>query len=443
MPHLIDPGEVALRLVAFAACAALMIAGWRRGWRPSLKATLAVALALRVLLLVVAGDFKPYDLHIDFHRAGVNALEHRDPILNAPQTGWNYLPTYALYLATNVFAERHLGVPWMVVSRIGPILFDLGVIVLVGLLASARFRPTARFLYAANPLTVLVSAVHGQMEPLCLLFALGAFVLVLRGRFGDEEPGAPVPALTGRRVLAAGVLIALAISVKTWPALFLPALLIALPTWAYRARLVAAMGAVLALLFVTMPLTVGTPVAKLPEVAGVMIGYHPVVGTFGWTSVVLWAHPVPADRLLHDPLTVALGSAGSLLTLAAIAAAVWWWRRAHPVDLAMVSASAFQVVTASHGVQYLEWAAPFAMARPARRTGLMTVAIGLYAGFGYLVMTMTRNWAAVAPYYYMSSLLVIAAIVAALPWARRVWSPPAAGGPDEGRGEPALAGAAR
>ncbi|KAB2344057.1 glycosyltransferase family 87 protein [Actinomadura rudentiformis] len=430
MSMIVDPLDLAARLAVFALCAALLLVGWRRGWGPSLKITLLVALGLRVLMLLVAGDFKPYDLNIDFHRAGVNALEHRDPILNAPQTGWNYLPTYALFLAGNVFVERQFDVPWMVVSRIGPILFDLGVVALVGLLAAPSFRSTARFLYAVNPLTVLVSAVHGQMEPLCLLFALGAFVLILRGERA---------ALTTRRVLLAGMLIALAISVKTWPALFLPALLIALPTWRHRVQLVGAMGGVLVALFVTMPLTVGTPVSKLPDVMSVMLGYHPVVGTFGWSSVLLWLNPVPKAELLHDPFTQTIGTIGTVLTLAAISAAVWWWRRAHPVDIAMVSASAFQVATASHGVQYLEWAMPYATARPARWTWLMSIVISLYAGAGYLVMTLLRNWNDIAPYYYMSGLIVVAAIVIALPWARRQWEPE---GDRPGSAEPALVGAA-
>ncbi|MCO6006787.1 DUF2029 domain-containing protein [Actinoallomurus purpureus] len=375
--------------------------------------------------MAIGGDFKPYDLNIDFHRAGINVLNHRDPILNAPQTGWNYLPTYAIFLAGNVFIERHFGVPWMMISRVGPILFDLGVVVLVGLLAGRKHAPAARFQYATNPLIIMVAAIHGQMEPLCLLFAVGSFVLIRRDG----------PDLTGRRVLLAGVLIALAISVKTWPALFIPALLIGLPDWRRRCRLLAAMSGALIVLFVTMPLTVGTPVRQLPKVMSVMLGYHPIVGTFGWSSVVMWLHPVPTAKLLHDPFSAAIGSVGSLLTLVAIAAAVWWWRRAHPVDIAMVSASTFQLVTASHGVQYLSWAMPFATARPTRWTGLMGMALSVYAAFGYYVMTLVRNWRQLAPWYYMASLLVIPVIALALPWGRRQVSPA------EGDSEPALAGA--
>jgi hypothetical protein len=409
MLHITDPLLLAARFAVFALAAAVMILGWRKGWRPSLAVTLLVALGLRVLMMWVGHGFAPYDLNIDFHRAGVNALHHRDPILNAPETGWNYLPTYAIFLAGNEWIHLHLGLSWLTVSRIGPILFDLGVVALVGLLAGRRHGAAARFQYACNPLIIMVSAIHGQMEPLCLLFGVGAFVLI-------RKDG---PELTRKRVLLAGLLIGLAISVKTWPALLIPALLIGLPDWRRRRELLTAMFGVLIALFVTMPLTVGTPIGQLPKVMGVMLGYHPVVGTFGWSSLVMWLHPVKTEKLLHDPFSATIGSIGSLLTLAAIAAAIWWWRRAHSVDIAMVSASAFQIVTASHGVQYLSWAMPFATARPTRWSGVMQVAISLYAAFGYLVMTLLTNWRQVAPWYYMASLLVIPAIVLALPWRRR------------------------
>ena len=48
-----------------------------------------------------------------------------------------------------------------------------------------------------------------------------------------------------------------------------------------------------------------------------------------------------------------VGVIGSVLTLLAVAAAIWWWRRADPLVVASVSASAFQISTAGHGAQYL------------------------------------------------------------------------------------------
>lgn len=407
-----DLGLLIGQLAVLAVGMGLAIAAQRRGWRPSIWATLCVALVLRLLLmaLVLETDIRPMDLAVDFHAAGQNALAHRDPTLHAVRDlGWNYLPTYALFLAIPAWFEQHFGLSWFLVARIGPILFDLGVAVLVGVLAGRREGALRRFQYAVLPLPILVSAVHGQMEPACLLFAVAAFVL-LRA----EGPG-----LTTRRVVLAGALLGLAISVKTWPALFLPALLLPLPDWRRRWQALGGVFAVLLALLVTMPLTVGTPVRKLPEVLGVMLGYSPVVGSWGWSSVVMWLHPV--RDLLNDPFAVTIGRIGTLLTLVAVGAVIWLWRRGRAEDLAMVSASAFQLGTAAHGVQYTSWPGPFAVARPTQWTLAWQAALGVYAAVGYLIFGVMRSqtYHDLSPFYFMASLLLLPLFVLAMPWQRR------------------------
>ena len=251
-------------LLVLVGGALLWISG-RRNWRPTLAAALLVALAFRVAMLVIAHDLTPFDLVHDFPIAGENVLAHQDPTLNSRPRGWNYLPTYGFLLAGMVAVEHATGLSWLWVSRILPIAADLGVVVLVYLLAGREKGGLRAFQYACTPIAVVVSAVHGQMEPLCLLFALGAF-LALR------SPGS-------RGVVVAGVLIGLAISVKTWPVIFLPALLLALRTWGDRIRLLLSAAAVGVLLLVTMPLTVGTPARELPAVAAAIARYRSAGGT--------------------------------------------------------------------------------------------------------------------------------------------------------------------
>src|SRR5262249_40160641 len=152
------------------------------------------------------------------------------------------------------------------------------------------------------------------------------------------------PPLTGPRVLLAGVLLGLAISVKSWPVLLAPALLIGLPDWRTRGLLVIGAGAVLLSLFATLPITVGTPGDQLGTVAGKMLGYSPMVGSWGWPAVLIAFRP-PAPSVWEDPFYLEVRSVGKFITLLGVAAAIWWWRRADMRDIAGVSASAFQVVT--------------------------------------------------------------------------------------------------
>jgi len=396
------PWLVGLRLLLVAVCFALFLLAARRGWRPSLKATLAVALGLRLVMLALSQDIRPYDLVNDFHTAGANVLAHQDPILNTRPTGWNYTPLYAFVLAPAVWLEQHLGIPWLVVSRLAPIAFDLGVVVLVGLLAGRETGALRRFQYACLPLPVLVSAVHGQMEPLCLLFAVGAFLVL-------------------RRPWLAGALLGLAISVKSWPALFLPALLLGLRTNADRLRALTATAAVPALFLATLPLTVGTPLDRLPHIVKTMLGYSPNVGTWGWPAVLLEFRPAD-PHVWDDPFYLAVRRIGTLLTLAAVLAALWYWRRARSTDIALATTSSFQAVTAAHGVQYLLWPTPFLVAAPTPRASWFHTAAGLYAAVGYLVMTdLTPGaYATWGRWYPLASLLVIATIPLTLPWSRRL-----------------------
>jgi hypothetical protein len=400
-------GLLALLLVALAS--GLLVVSGSRDWRPSLTQALLVAAGLRLAMFVIAHDVAPYDLVNDFRIAGENVFAHQDPTLNSRPRGWNYLPTYGFLLAGMVAVEESTGLPWLWVARVLPITFDLGVTGLVYLLARPEKAGLRAFQYACTPIAIFVSAVHGQMEPLCLLFAVGAFVALRRG---------PAP-----RVVLAGVLIALAISVKTWPVLFLPALLLALPTWRARLRLLIGAGAVGLLLLLTMPLTVGTPVDKLPRIVAALAGYSPAGGTWGWSAVLYGYFPYDAVSFETSTFWAVVGRVGSIAALLAFAAAVWWWRRAGPIVVAGASTSAFLVATAGFGVQYLAWPVPFTTLSPTRLQPALQTAIGLWAWVGYIAIGggLVPSSAGVWParLWQLSSLVLVVLIVAALPWGQR------------------------
>ena len=404
-------------LLVLVGGALLWISG-RRNWRPTLAAALLVALAFRVAMLVIAHDLAPFDLVHDFRIAGENVLAHQDPTLNSRPRGWNYLPTYGFLLAGMVAVEHTTGLSWLWVARIVPIAADLGVVVLVYLLAGREKGGLRAFQYACTPIAVVVSAAHGQMEPLCLLLALGAFLALRSPR--------------GRGVVVAGVLIGLAISVKTWPVLFLPALLLAVRTWGDRIRLLLSAAAVGLVLLLTMPLTVGTPARELPAIAAAIARYRSAGGTWGWSSIVFVVRPYTYESYETSTFWAAIGIVGAVATLVAVAAAVWWWRRADPLVVAGVSASVFQVATAGHGAQYLQWMAPFTTLRPTPLQPLLQTAIGVWAWAGYIVLgggLIPASWSTWAPQaWYVSSLPLVALIVLALPWRQRrapATSPPA------------------
>ena len=395
-----------LALLLVVVASGLLVVSGRRNWRPTLTQALLVAAALRLAMFVIAKDISPFDLVHDFRIAGENVLHHRDPTLHSRPRGWSYLPTYGFLLAGMVAVQDLTGLPWQWVARFLPIAFDLGVVALVCALAGRERGGLRAFQYACTPIAIFVSALHGQMEPLCLLLALGAFL-----------------ALRSRAVLVAGALIGLAISVKTWPVLFLPALLLGLSTWRDRVRLLLAAAAVGLALLLTMPLTVGTPVRELPRIVAAVAGYSSAGGTWGWSAVVFLVRPYTYESFETSTFWAAVDRAGSIATLIAVAVAVWWWRRAHPIAIAAVSASVFQVTTAGHGAQYLDWPAPFTTLTATRLQPLLQVAIGVWAWWGYVALgagLFPAAWGAwPSNAWQLSSLLLIVLILLALPWQQR------------------------
>jgi hypothetical protein len=413
----LTPGQCVAAFVVLAAGVVLMVVAQRRDWRPSLAVAIYTALVLRLVMLVLAYRTQPYDLVNDFQAAGYDVLHHQDPVINNRPNGWGSLPVYAFVLAGALWTSVHVHVSWLIIARVPPVLCDVGVAVLVGALAGTVGERAAlrRFQYACNPLAILVCAVHGQAEPVCFVFVLGAFLVILRAG----------PRVPGRVAAVAGVLLGLAVATQTWPAVFAPALLLALPSWRRRAELAAGAAGVMAVLWVTLPLTVGTPAGKLGYVAGQLVNTRPSFGNFGWSGVWLTVHPTVLP-VWQDPLWLNAGSVGTKAAIVGALVAVWWWRRAHPLDIATVTTTTLVALTPSFGNQYLSWQAPSATARPARLSVALQVVLGAYAAIFYLPFNMLtwQNWEIANDVMMFVSLAVVAFMIAALPWRRRQWQPP-------------------
>ena len=413
----LDPHECVGAVLLLAVGAVLMVVAQRRGWRPPLAVAIAVAVALRLGMLAFAYHSQPWDLAHDFQRVGFETLHHHDPILASQPVRWSYLPVYDFALAGAYWAHVHFHLSWLITGRIPTIVSDLGVVVLVGTVAAAVGQPAAlrRFQYACNPLAILVCALHGQVEPACLLFSFAAFAVVLRAG----------PRISGRAAAAAGLLLGLGIGTKTWPVLFGPALVLALPSARRRWQFASAAGGTVALLFASMPLTVGTPVNKLSYLAKIMTNYHPPIGDWGWAGVWVTNHPTRLP-VWQDPLWINVGSTGTKLAVAGALLAVWWWRRAHPLDIATATTTALLAITPAFGTQYLLWQAPSRTAYPTRFALPLHIVLGTYAAILYLPMSMLtwHNWQTVNRLMMFASLGVIALMIAAMPWGRRVWQRP-------------------
>ncbi|GLW04876.1 hypothetical protein Misp01_00060 [Microtetraspora sp. NBRC 13810] len=426
-------------IVLIAGVALAITAQWR-GWRPSLAVALAVGVGFRVLIMAAsaADSWQPVDFVNSFKPAGEAVLDRVDPVLGS-DGGWHFLPTIPYVYGLLLW----LGIPWEIAGRLVTVVADVVLIPLVGALAGGRTASLRAFQYACNPLGILVASVHGQVEPVALVFGVAAFIVArgpgdphregLTGTFGQlwtrARAGvsalgaggalaaalAPRPDAT-RRAVCAGLLMGLALCAKSWPIWLIPGMLLLLPGLRARVAGFVATGAAPVFFLVTLPVFAGTPVGQIPEVIRIIRDIRPIVGEWGWTAIA-----VGGDWTLDG----GLARFGTYLIYVTLLVVAFLWRRADPVDLTTAVLLAFMVVTPRLGAQYLLWFMPFLVARPTRFAWAAVLGCALWAGTGYLYLTQWTGhewWLRHSP-WAMSSIVLLPVLAAAMPWGRRLARP--------------------
>ena len=393
MDYAIPTGVVLVSGVVLA-----IVAQWK-GWKPSLTVALALGIGVRVLIMILSAkdSWQPVDFVNSFQPAGQAILAHRDPVLES-NGGWHFLPTIPYVYGLLLW----LHIPWEIAGRLVTVACDIVLIPLVGRLAGGRDARLRAFQYACNPLAVLVASVHGQVEPVSLVFGVAAFIVARNARTSR-----PV-----RNAIVAGLLMGLALCAKSWPIWLIPGMLLFLPDLRSRLYALVATGFAPVFFLATLPIGAGTSLAQLPEVMKTIGDVRPIIGEWGWTA--LW---VGGDWTLDADLA-RYGQYAIYLTLLLVGIL---WRRADPIDLTTALLLAFMVVTPRLGAQYLMWFMPFLVARPTRFAWPAIIGASAWAAVGYLYLTQfdSVTWGRLHEPWAMSSAVLLPVLIAAMPWGRR------------------------
>ncbi len=377
-------------LVLVICTCASVLALWR-GWSPPLMVTLGIGLALRLLVVYLAYGHTPMDVAVIFRHVAHAVLRHRDPLATLPRYQWNFLPLSDYLLAV----ELKTGWPWQVAVKLLPVACDVATIGLVGFFARPSAQNKARLLYALNPLALLVSAWHGQIEPIAIMLGLSALLLA-RQHHG----------------LWAGIVLGLAVATKTWPLLFAPGVFRDIPRGRWWQTALGAV-AVLAAVEASSPLLLH---GRVRHDATVVLGYRSLVGWWGWTGILRYLHL--AGFGYAGPNIDAIQRLGTLITAVTLVAVVFVFRRCSGPDLTVAVLLAFLAVAAGFGPQYLLWPAALLCAsrRPAGYVYLFlasvyTAVFYLYALPGHVEIS---SWPGAL--LQVCSVALIIAAVASMPW---------------------------
>ncbi|MEU1727774.1 hypothetical protein ACNF49_48185 [Actinomadura sp. ATCC 39365] len=410
-----------------------VVAQWR-DWRPPLYVAVLVGIAVRVLIMYTSAidSWQPVDFMESFKPAGEAVLQGKDPVL-ASEGGWHFLPTIPYVYGILLW----LGIPWEYAGRLVTVVADIVLVPLVAKLAGGPKASLRALQYALNPLAVLIASVHGQVEPVALVFGVAAFV-VARGPGAPDRPGATIDAdglravarrpvamlrralMPGsddradlRRAMLAGLLMGLALCAKSWPIWLVPGMLLLLPHLRARIAALVMTGIVPVFFLLTSPIFAGTTLDEIPAVIRTIQDIRPIVGEWGYTPWFTggdWA------------LMPGLASFGTKLIYVSVIGVLLLWRRADPIDLTTAILLVFMVMTPRLGAQYLLWFMPFLVARPTRWAWPAIIGVSFWAAFGYLYMTQfsTNDWWYLHRDWSRASIVLLPVLLLAMPWARRV-----------------------
>ncbi|MER3420816.1 MAG: hypothetical protein C4290_09970, partial [Chloroflexota bacterium] len=295
-------------------------------------------------------------------------IHHRDVY---DLTGrYPYLPLHLHLLAGAGWLAGRTGLPFELAVKLPAIVADAALAGIVAWAASAQGRrynaPALAMVYALNPLSLLVTAYHGQFDaiPVALLIG-GRAILAARPRRWT--------------VPLAGLLLGLAVAEKTWPALLAPLLLMRVRGMRRQGQFVA--GTALPVLLCLALYEARVPGGALRAVH-TSLTYQGYLGTWGFSELLVH---VTASREAGIAWAMRLGPWVMLAALALSYAAALRLRR--DSDRLALVISAVYAAASGWGVHWLSWLVPVALIGARRWAAAYLGAAGaymmaVYLGFG-------------------------------------------------------------
>jgi hypothetical protein len=120
----------------------------------------------------------------------VNSMVNSVILLGGHHVRVPYLPTFSAVLWFSGVVAAYFPIPWPLAMKAIPVLFDSLLAVLIADIVAERdpkLAIPAGMLYAANPISLLITSFHGQWDAIALFFLLLAFTA--RERAGDDRAG--------------------------------------------------------------------------------------------------------------------------------------------------------------------------------------------------------------------------------------------------------------
>lgn len=343
--------------------------------RFSLPLILLVATLVRLLPALWLPVGAGYD--IESYRLVTDALLGGREVYTSVLGRHPYLPLQMYVMGAMAYLSQETGLPYVVAVKLPAVIADVALTALIyHAIRSTRGHPWSAYaalLYALNPVSLLVTAYHGQFESITLL------LLVLSWWLWER-----------RRATGSAAALGFAILNKTWPVVFLPVIFLRLRDW--RGRIVYSLIALgIPVLFVAAYLVIFS--ADSAPMLRRALTHRGVAGYWGPGAAL---YPAAAAWPGLQPATDLLLALRNWLLLAGVLLSLWWTRRQPALEALLTLLLVMFVVTVGFGIQWLVWLVPFALlAGEYRRLRVYTLAATLMLAvhlFGLHMVPWLTEW---------------------------------------------------
>ena len=328
---------------------------------------IALALFVRLIPMLLLPVGAGYDIE-SFKLVG-NALLNSEEVYTSAAAGRHpYLPFQMYAIGAAAYLNLITQLPFIIWIKLPAVLAD---VIITGVIYTAFRRwgksdTTAVFwalLYALNPITILVSAYHGQFDSISVLLLLMAWYAWY----------------FGAQIKRSAAFLGFAILNKSWPIVFLPIAFIRLTN--HRQRLIYTLCTLSIPVIFTAAYVFSFSSDPIPMLHRALT--HSGVPGYWGASLIIYLLGSP----LLDPERIwptALAFQRVLILLVGLLV-LWWTRRQSALDALLTIIITIFAVTLGIGIQWLLWPIAFAVLAREQRwlkwytiTGTLIIFVHLY-----------------------------------------------------------------
>ena len=341
----IDPRLVIVFVwVALCALVAWRLLTRRPSTLPGIGYAILAAFLVRTIPALILDRGARYEMHV-FQQAAEALLDGQN--IYQSTIPYPYLPFQLYWFAIAEWLARHVGLFYIFWLKLAGILAETAITALVyrGIQRSGEQTRAllGSWLYAVNPVTIMVAAYQGQFDALPVLSMVAAW-------YFSEFHSSKRWGLT-----LSACLLGLGILSKTWPVILLPIIILRLPRWDLRLRYAVTAGVIpiAGTLFYELLFP-----GSLVPIARRVIHAGAIPGWWGYSAVM---NAIVELTGQGGEIYAFLVKVGKLVALAGGGATIYLTRRRSTLQSLVLTILVLFTAVPNLGLQGLSWLVPLAV----------------------------------------------------------------------------------